>query len=117
MKVLLQLLKALFISKLSYASHIWMTKHNLSEISKLWYHIQKSITGAVLNINQNISELILGIPPITIQTRINSIKHFLKIINTPVQDDAYKSFLTSIYNPNSREPKRVHNKIKVDSKM
>ena len=89
-----------------------MTKHNLSEISKLWYHIQKSITGAFLNINQNISELILGIPPITIQTRINSIKHFLKIINTPVQDDVYKSFLTSIYNPNSREPKRVHNKIK-----
>ena len=112
MKVLLHLLKALFISKLSYASHIWMTKHNLSEINKLWYHILKSITGAVLNINQNISEVILGIPPITIQTRINSIKHFLKIINTPVQDDAYKSFLTSIYNPNSREPKRVHNKLK-----
>ena len=112
MKVMLYLLKALFISKLAYASHIWMTKHNLTEINRLWYHILKSITGAVLNINLNVSEVILGIPPLSIQTRVNSIKHFLKIINTPVQNDAYKSFLTTIYDPTSRGPKLIHNKLK-----
>ena len=111
-KVMCHLLKALLISKLSYASHVWITQHNMKEINKLWYHILKSTTGAVLNINQNIAELILGIPPIPIQTKVNSIKHLLKINNKPIQNDAYKEFLSSTYNPISREPKSIHNKFK-----
>ena len=58
-----------------------MTKENLKDLNQLWYHIMKSVIGAVLNINHNIAELILGLPPIHIQTQVNSIKHFLKIIN------------------------------------
>ena len=111
-KIMLHLLKALFISKLSYASHVWITKHNMVEINKLWYHILKSTTGAVLNINQNIAELILGIPPIPIQTKVNCIKHLLKINNQPIQNDIYKEFLGTAYNPLTREPKSIHIKFK-----
>lgn len=110
LKVMLHLLRALFISKLSYASHIWITKHNMKEINSLWYHILKSITGAVLNVNQTIAEIILGIPPISIQTKINGIKHLLKINNKPVQNDRYKEFLSVKYNPVTKEPKSIHSK-------
>ena len=111
-KIMQYLLKALFLSKLSYASHVWITRHNMVDINKLWYHILKSTTGAVLNINQNVAELILGIPPIPIQTKVNSIKHILKLNNKPIQNDIYKEFLNTAYNPITREPKRIHNKLK-----
>ena len=111
-QVMIYLLKALFISKLSYASHIWITKNNLKEINKLWYHMLKSITGAVLNLSQNVAELILGVPPITIQTKINSIKHFLKLINKPVQNDTYKVFLAATYNEVTKSPTTIHNKFR-----
>ena len=107
-RVMLQLVKALFLSKLSYGSHIWMTKDNTKEINQLWYHILKSITGAVLNINQTIAEVILGVPPILIQTKINCIKHFLKIINHPVANDRYKEFLASTYDNEEKSPSRIH---------
>ena len=68
------------------------------------YHILKSITGAVLNVSQIVAEIILGIPPIVIQTKVNSIKHFLKINNKPVQNDVYSEFLEAAYNQDTREP-------------
>ena len=103
-RVMVYLLHALFISKYSYASHIWMTNENVKEIAQLWYHILKSVTGAVLNIGQNIAEFLLGIPPIKVQTQINSIKHFLKIVNKPVQHDQYKEFLHTTYDYENKMP-------------
>ena len=111
-RVMMQLIKALFISKMSYASHIWMTKENLQDLNQLWYHILKSVIGAVLNISHNISELILGIPPIQIQTQVNNIKHFLKIINKPVQQDIFKQFLCATYNAERKSPRQLHCKIR-----
>ena len=112
LQVMLYLLKTLFISKLSYAGHIWITKHNITEISSLWYHILKSIIGAVPNLKYNIAEIILGIPPILIQTKVNSIKHFLKTNNQPIQNDIYKLFLSTNYNAATKEPKIIHKKLK-----
>ena len=111
-RVMMHLIKALFISKMSYASHIWMTKENLQDLNQLWYHILKSVIGAVLNISHNISELILGIPPIQIQTQVNNIKHFLKIINKPVQQDIFKQFLCATYNAERKSPRQLHCKIR-----
>ena len=110
--VMIYLIKALFISKLSYASHIWITKENIKEINKLWYHILKTITGAVLNISQNIAEVILGLPPIPIQTKLNSIKHYLKINIKPVPSDKYREFLATTYNEATKTPSTIHNKFK-----
>ena len=108
----MSLIKALFISKMSYAGHIWITKENLSDLNHLWYHILKSVIGAELNIGHNIAELLLGIPPIHIQTQVNSIKHFLKIINKPVQQDIYKEFLCTSYNAVTKSPCNLHKKLK-----
>ena len=72
----------------------------------------KSITGAVLNINLNVAEVIIGIPPIAIQTRVNSIKHYLKLNIKPVQNDRYKEFLTNTYKEETRSPKTIHIKFK-----
>ena len=110
--VMMYLIKALFISKMSYASHIWMTKENLSDLNSFWYHILKSVIGAELNISHNIAQIILGIPPINIQTQVNSIKHFLKIINKPVQNDVYKEFLCDTYNSTTKSPRNLHIKLK-----
>ena len=109
---MLYLIKTLFISKLSYASHIWITKNNMKDINKLWYHILKSITGAVLNISQNVAEVILGVPPIFIQTTINCIKHFLKLNINPAVEDRYRDFLESTYNEVTKSPATIHNKFK-----
>ena len=111
-RVMMCLIKALFVSKMSYASHIWITRENLKDLNQLWYHILKSVTGAVLNISHNIAEVILGIPPIHIQTQVNCIKHFLKIVNKPVQQDIFKEFLCSTYNDQTKSPKILHNKIR-----
>ena len=96
----------------SYGGHIWITNENIVDINKLWYHILKSITGAVLNINQSIAEIILGIPPIQIQTQINCIKHFLKVNNQQIQNDRYKEFLMSTYDEPTKSPESVHRKNK-----
>ena len=105
---MLYLVKALFLSKVSYGSHIWMTKDNTKEINQLWYHILKSITGAVLNINQSIAEVILGVPPIIIQTKSNCLKHFLKINHQQIQNDRYKQFLALTYDDATKSPSRIY---------
>ena len=111
-RVMMYLIKALFISKMSYASHIWLTRENLSDLNHLWYHILKSVIGAELNISHNIAEIILGIPPIHIQTQVHSVKHFLKIINKPVQQDLFKEFLCTSYNAEIKSPRNLHNKLR-----
>ena len=110
--VMLLLMKALFLSKISYADHVWMTKDNIYEICQLLYRMKKAITGAVLNIKESIAELILGIPPLQLQTKIHSIKHFLKINSTPVQNDSYKQFLHDTYDHVSKKPKAIFLKYK-----
>jgi hypothetical protein len=110
--VMMYLLKALFLSKLSYGSHIWMTKNNMRDINKLWYHILKSSVGAVLNINQSIAEVILGIPPIQLQTTVNGIKHLLKINNQQIQNDRYREFLNSTYDVDTKSPLTIYHKFK-----
>lgn len=112
-KVMLQLVKSLFISKMSYASHIWMSNENTKEIMKLWYHVMKSIIGSVLNISQNVAEVILGVPPILIQANINSIKHFLKLNILPVQNDRYAQFIANTYNDPNVVTSAIHSKFKV----
>jgi hypothetical protein len=105
---MLYLVKALFLSKLSYGSHIWLNNENIKDINKLWYHILKSITGAVLNISHSIAEIILGVPPLHIQAKANSIKHFLKINNQPTENDRYKEFLASTYNQEEKSPSSIY---------
>ena len=76
---MVQLIKTMFIPKLQYAGHIYLTENNLAKIKKLWYKIVKTSIGAILNVSLAVAEIILGLPPLEIQTKINIIKHFLKL--------------------------------------
>lgn len=89
-----------------------MTKENIKEINKLWYHVLKSIIGAVLNLSQNVAEVILGVPPILIQAKINGTKHFLKLNQNPVSRDRYAEFIASKYNDPNTSTLALHSKFK-----
>ena len=89
-----------------------MSNENIKDIMKLWYHVLKSIVGAVLNISQNIAEIILGVPPILIQAKVNGIKHFLKLNINPVPNDRYIEFLATKYNDPDTSTSVIHSKFK-----
>ena len=57
-----------------------MNSQNMKEINSLYYKLLKTAVGPVYNIKHNVAEVILGVPPLAIQNKINQIKHFLKII-------------------------------------
>ena len=110
--VMLYLVKTLILSKIHYASHIYATTRNFQQIIKFWYHILKSVTGAVLNPRQNIIEVVLGVPPLHIQTKINSVKHILKLNIKPLNSDRYRDFIQISYNEVDKSPKCLYNKLK-----
>ena len=97
-RVMVQLIKTLFVPSLSYAGHIWMKPNNMGDINGLWYKIIKASIGAVYNIKLSTGELILGLPPLHIQNEINRIKHFLKIVINSSPGDRYKEFIVSSLN-------------------
>ena len=78
-RVMVTLIRTLFISCMCYAGHVWMNIQTLVDINKLWYRILKTATGAVFNLSLSSAEMILGLPPILIQNKINRIKHYLKL--------------------------------------
>ena len=94
-RVMIQLIHTLFLSTMLYASHIWMSEVNMKNINKLYYKIIKSTVGAVFNIKKSLAEVILGLPPVHIQSRMNQVKHFLKININKSHDDKLREFIIS----------------------
>ena len=78
-RVIVQLLKTLFLSSLFYAGNIWINPKSIKQINSLWYKIIKATVGAVFNIKLSLGELILGLPPLETLNQIHQIKHYLKI--------------------------------------
>ena len=103
-KVMVELVRTLFLSCLMYASHLWVNKQNMTEINSLYYKILKSTVGAVFNVRHSTAEIILGLPPISIQNRVNQIKHYLKIILSDIPDDPLKKTIEKITSSNSIPP-------------
>ena len=93
-RVMVSLIRTLFISCLCYAGHLWMKKQNLQEINKLWYKILKTTIGAVFNISLSTAEMILGLPPILIQNKINRIKHYLKLCMNKAPGDRLIDYIS-----------------------
>ena len=112
LKVMSCLIKALFLSKLSYASHIWISKENMQELNSLFYKMIKAVTGAVFNISQIVAEVILGIPPLHLQVQISSIKHFLKMNIKPIANDRYQEFISNVCTEIQNSPPQVLKKFK-----
>ena len=109
---MVQLIKTLFIPKLQYAGHIFISEDNLTDIKKLWYKLIKTSIGAVLNISVSVAEVILGLPPLELQTKINRIKHFLKLNILKTPGDLYLQTITDIYNPADKSPSILHSSLK-----
>ena len=109
---MVQLIKTMFIPKLQYAGHIYLSDNNLGKIKNLWYKIVKTSVGAILNVGLAVAEIILGLPPLEIQTKINRIKHFLKLNIHPSPKDLYKQQIESLYNANCKSPPILHNSLK-----
>ena len=73
----------------------------MKEINSLYYKLLKTTVGPVFNIKHSIAEVIVGLPPITIQNKVNQIKHYLKIIFNDVPNDPLKKSIQRItaHNP------------------
>ena len=125
-RVMIQIIKTLFHSSLFYAGFLWINKHSMEEINKLYYQIMKATIGSVFNIRHSLAEIILGIPPISILNTTNLIKHYLKIILNDSPGDKLKDFLTEelesetdmrsrsvVYHPIKQVMKFLNWKIKV----
>ena len=103
-KVLVELIRTLFLSCLLYGSHLWMNKNNIKDINSLYYKLLKTSIGAVFNIKQSIAEVIVGLPPIEIQNKINQIKHYLKLILNELPDDPLMKCVQNITSSNRLPP-------------
>ena len=111
-RVMVQLINTLFLSCLFYGSHIWMNTRNMKEINSLFYKIMKSSIGAVFNVKHSICEVILGLPPLHIQNKVNQIKHYLKINLNDVPEDPLKMFIKDHMEINSRNPAELKHALK-----
>ena len=111
-RVLRRLINTVFIPIIQYAGHIWINTKNMEEINKIWYKLVKSAIGAVFNVKTTICEVILGIPPISVQTDINRIKHLLKLKMNPNPIDKYKDFINKCCNGTVSAPREVRTGMK-----
>ena len=95
-RVMTNLIRTLIISCMFYAGHIWMNSGNMTEINKFWYKIIKSTTGAVFNVSRSNAEMIIGLPPLHIQNKINRIKHYLKLCMNKTPGDRLIEYLSLV---------------------
>ena len=87
------------------------------EVEGTWYKVLKAATGAVFNIKQTSAEILLGVPPLEIQNRVNSIKHMLKMNILPSLQDPSKELITiqledNTFSPTTSKTKDVFNFLK-----
>ena len=52
----------------------------MKAINSLWYKLSKSAVGPIFNVSSSLLEVILGTPPLEIQNRIITVKHYLKCV-------------------------------------
>ena len=91
--VIVRLLEVLLGTCICYAGIVWMNTKSLAEVKSTWYKVLKSATGAVFNIKLETAEILLGVPPLETQNRINSIKHILKMNILPPMKDPLKDLI------------------------
>ena len=78
--VIVCLLEVLVATCIQYAGIVWINHKSILEVQQIWIKMLKSATGAVFHVDQNALEAILGVLPIGIFSKVNNIKHYLKLI-------------------------------------
>ena len=108
--VLIQIIKTLWLPKIFYAGHIWLSNKSIKDINSIFYKLIKSTIGAVFNMRHSFAEIILGIPPIHVTNEMNKIKHFLKIQLSQIPEDRLVQFISEeLHNSHHGE---VHHSVK-----
>ena len=103
-RVMRQLIIPLFVSSMQYAGHVYINNKSLEEINQIWYKLIKSSVGSIFNIKLSTGEVILGIPPILIQTSINRTKHYLKLHFNNTPEDRLKEYVTATMEQRVSQP-------------
>jgi hypothetical protein len=93
--VIVRLLEVLVSTCIQYAGIVWINNQSIREIEHIWYKMLKSALGAVFNVKRCIAEAILGVIPVDISNKINSIKHFLKLNILGGDDDPLRVMITN----------------------
>ena len=111
-RVITQLINTLFTPVIQYAGHIWMNHRNMNEINHMWNKLIKSAVGSIFNIKTSIGEVIIGVPPINIQTMTNRIKHILKININKLPEDRLSKYISDCTNMIKSQPVELKNGLK-----
>ena len=111
-RVITQISKTYFLSSLHYAGPIWQNPKSIQEIESIWYKIIKSAVGAIFNVRTSIAEVILGLPPLRIQSLMNQIKHYLKLNIKPSVEDKLRDFILGCFLQEHPTPAELSNIMK-----
>ena len=106
--VITQIAKSYFISSLQYAGHVWQNSKSIKEIESIWYKIIKSAVGATFNIRLSVAEVILGLPPLSVQNNVNQVKHYLKLNIRPAVEDKLRDYLLGCFTEQHPTPSEVN---------
>jgi len=66
-----------------------------NKIESAWYRTIKAALGAVFNVRISTAEMILGVLPLTISNKVNSVKHLLKLNIFPDIEDPLKKLINA----------------------
>ena len=77
--VIVRLIEVIIATSIQYAGIIWINNSSIRKVDHIWYKMLKSSLGAVFNVKLETAEAILGVLPIQVSNKLNSIKHFLKL--------------------------------------
>lgn len=97
------LFKTLVVTRMMYASPVWMKKQ-LHSFKDLWSRAILKISGSEYHTERNITEMMLNIPPLDIQLDTNTTKFLLKCMTT--EDDMIATILQ--LEENSKHPFFTH---------
>ena len=82
------LLKTVVLTKLFYASPLWLGKH-MDYYKKFWNKVIMKISGAMVNPHRELAELTLHLPPLEVQLETLTVKFLCKSLTS-------KDFVTSV---------------------
>jgi len=93
--VIVRLIEVLIYSRIHYAGTVWINNRSIKEIESAWYRTIKAALGAVFNVRISTAEMILGVLPLTISNKVNSVKHLLKLNIFPDIEDPLKKLINT----------------------
>ena len=102
--VIVRLIEVLIYTRIHYAGTVWINNRSIKEVEGAWYRTIKAALGAVFNVKLSIAEMILGVLPLTISNKVNSVKHLLKLNIFPNIEDPLKKLVDNHTKTGSYSP-------------